>query len=31
MPEVRKEKHQEKEGKNHQIFIFGFHFVAKKI
>jgi hypothetical protein len=30
MPEVRKEKYQEKEGKNHQIHIFGFHCVAKK-
>jgi hypothetical protein len=31
MPEVRKEKDQEKEGKNHQIHIFGFHCVAKNI
>jgi hypothetical protein len=29
MLEVRKENHQEKEGKNHQIHIFGFHCVAK--
>jgi hypothetical protein len=29
MPEVRKEKHQEKEGKIHQIHIFGFHCIAK--